>query len=755
MSNEIEIFTDGSRPTESMPGLQVHQPHVPLKHTAMKQMHRLLRGRYPLAITLAVVCGVAGAIGGFFSRKPLYQSNALIQIKSTVPDSERLQHPDVELPGYYSFVRAEILAMSSPDVIRAALQSPQWRALRPGGEDQIVPFSTNLDVAQDPNSDLIKLTFSDPNPEVAKAGANCICRSYLDWYQSHDPSGNENKKRLLEQHRDQLSDQLARLNYQLDQLREPYGTDNLTSYMYGEFDQLNRREADAEGAKMELARIQAQLGEQTSGAQTQPTAASWRTADEIALVDPYLRSLLAHRETIQEDIRRMEDLGYGATSPGIKNAQNDLDLAKYQIDQYVREFNRTPHYGANPGQPGGLPVSQSDLTRAKGEYDQLVAEIATQKETVKKLGTLVQQIQQLKSTISATQTESDNTVRALDDLESQMDLESNQVEILDPGDMPAIPTEDRRWMMSAVGLLGGGALPIGLLLLIGLMDRRYRYSDETEATATGVPLLGILPTLPDMSGDPEQAAIAAHCVHQVRTLLQINGPGRRVYTVTSAASGDGKTSLTLALGLSFAASGSRTLLIDADMVGAGLTARMGVNCEHGLIEAISTGNLDSLVRPSDAEGLSILPVGTAMRRYAGTIAPAAVSKLVAQARGSYDVVLVDTGPILGSIEACAFSVAADAVVVCVARGQNRPLGDKALSHLQMIGAHLAGVVFNRAGSRDFERSVSRTVVHSIPVRNGPAIARSNGNRMGPIAKAVASSVRGEPKNGNSDVGRGD
>ena len=113
-------------------------------------------------------------------------------------------------------------------------------------------------------------------------------------------------------------------------------------------------------------------------------------------------------------------------------------------------------------------------------------------------------------------------------------------------------------------------------------------------------LLGILPDLPDRLSDPEQAAIAAHCVHQIRTMLQINGgtEERRVFAVTSASPGDGKTSLTLALGLSYAACGTRTLLIDCDLVGAGLTARMNVSAAEGVLEAIANRSL-LRIRPHD------------------------------------------------------------------------------------------------------------------------------------------------------------
>src|SRR5205085_10861573 len=180
--------------------------------------------------------------------------------------------------------------------------------------------------------------------------------------------------------------------------------------------------------------------------------------------------------------------------------------------------------------------------------------------------------------------------------------------------------KDRRPIFAAIGFMGGAGLPIGLLLLFGLFDTRYRYSDETAAsgqTMGGLTLLGILPNLPDRLSDPEQAAIAAHCVHQIRTMLQINTglEDRRVFAVTSASPGDGKTSLTLALGLSFAASGSRTLLIDCDLVGAGLTARLDMSGPDGVLEAMSHRDLLNYVRPTDISDLSMLPVGQAQAHH--------------------------------------------------------------------------------------------------------------------------------------------
>ena len=144
---------------------------------------------------------------------------------------------------------------------------------------------------------------------------------------------------------------------------------------------------------------------------------------------------------------------------------------------------------------------------------------------------------------------------------------------------------------------------------------------------SGMTLLGILPNLPDRLTDPAQAATAAHCVHQIRTMLQINaGEDRNVFAITSASPGDGKTSLTLALGLSFAASGSRTLLIDGDLVGAGLSTRLNMTGPEGILEAMTSRELLPYIQQTDIADLAMLPVGQAQAHHAGMFSPTSVRR---------------------------------------------------------------------------------------------------------------------------------
>jgi polysaccharide biosynthesis transport protein len=163
------------------------------------------------------------------------------------------------------------------------------------------------------------------------------------------------------------------------------------------------------------------------------------------------------------------------------------------------------------------------------------------------------------------------------------------------------------------------------------------------------------------------------------------------------------------------------------------------------------------VRPTDIADLAMLPVGQAQAHHAGMFSPAALRRLLTEAKKHYEIILIDSGPVLGSIEATPVCAAADGVILCVSRGQQRPLVEKAIQHLMNIGAKFAGVVFNRAQAKDFARSISGISLRSI-ARQHQTSANGNGSNgrtnghggfnsgegpkaFGPVARAVASSVK--------------
>jgi Mrp family chromosome partitioning ATPase len=312
----------------------------------------------------------------------------------------------------------------------------------------------------------------------------------------------------------------------------------------------------------------------------------------------------------------------------------------------------------------------------------------------------------------------------------------------------------------------------------------------------GMRVLGMLPSLPRNLEDPGAASFAALCVHHIRMLLQVmpRMDSHPVIAVTSPSPGDGKTSLTLALALSFAASGKSTLLIDCDIVGAGLTRRvnaiirrrigqilirenlitpaqlrealnlaqrtgrklgevlvdegyveqeqvtraltMQAETSVGLLDVMRGEVLEECVADTGMARLWILPVGSALAEHGATISPEGFRTVLEQARKRFDVVLVDTGPVPGSIESSVAASQSDGVVLCVSRGEQGPLVRRASEHLHDIGSRALGLVFNRATPEDFSSSYGAMSSPSIPARI-PEKQGADRATFGPVASAVA------------------
>jgi len=169
--------------------------------------------------------------------------------------------------------------------------------------------------------------------------------------------------------------------------------------------------------------------------------------------------------------------------------------------------------------------------------------------------------------------------------------------------------------------------------------------------------------------------------------------------------------------------------------------------EHiGLREALSGDSARECITATGTPGLFLLPLGSAQRHHAAQLSFPALRSLLDEVRPRFDVVLIDTGPVCGSLEASVVAMAADEVVLTVARGEQRPVMQRAIDQLLAAGANLAGIVFNRAGVEDIMASGFSSSMRSVPmdedggVRSPLAPLQHTEHkylRLGPIATAVA------------------
>ncbi|MEA2710774.1 MAG: polysaccharide biosynthesis transport protein [Phycisphaerales bacterium] len=772
MSRDIQIYSQSHLPTMQDDLFHANALGVPGasgggsgnangQNSPLRKVQRLLRGREKLAIGLAICGMLVGCIVGWLGQKPKWVSSGVVWIRPIIP---RLTESDKVMPFYQYYVQSQTAIITGPRVLERAVQSNEWKATGlPSNSDSVSMIKQDLEVVYAKNSQHILVSYTDERDVVAQAAVRSVIQAYRDIYS--DANGQEMKSKLqqIEAKKDELDSAMRGIQGQMRALVEKHGHDDLSAIYIESQKRLMELRDKVRSTQMKLDSAMAgapKEGENVAAAD--PTKGI--TLEMIASNDVTMREYIKTLEAMEFNLQRLAR-NVGPKSRIYADAAADVELQKQRINTYAESFrkNFTGQDIFNPDTMQVLPLTKGMLAQLQRQGDELLKQYEKDQADFQVLSQDWSKILDLKQQLERHRNDLDKYTKQYEEQVAQAAM-GGTLQVVSDGDTP-VQAPDKRKQFAFVGLLGGGGLPIAVLLLVGLLDGRMRYSEEAGADMSGMTLLGILPNLPDRLTDPAQAATAAHCVHQIRTMLQINsGEDRNVFAVTSASPGDGKTSLTLALGLSFAASGSRTLLIDCDLVGAGLTARLDMSGPDGVLEAMANRELLPHIRTTDIADLSMLPVGQAQAHHAGMFSPQALRRLLNEAKKHFEIILIDSGPVLGSIEATPVCAAADGVILTVSRGQQRPLVEKAIQHLMSIGARFAGVVFNRAQANDFARSISGISLRSIARQHQTGVATGNGHgthahgtsgmqrsdgvkAFGPVARAVASSVKPQDQEG--------
>ncbi len=780
----------------------------------LRKLHMMLAGRYHYAIILVLLGILAGGMGAYELVTPLYQSEGSVQVEqfssSVLPGTEEQRIRNLE-----SYILAQIEMLTGGDIITQAMQSQTWRDT--GRDMNPVDFAaaitTEYTTRRNRNQEIFRVMFTDVNPQTAQAGLDALLTAYEQWHARQDSEQKMQLLRVLERMRTEAMQDIDNLTQQIFRIA-PAGLERIDHDRIAALEQLQVIEKE-----LEAARAQREIVERTQLETHEVSNPDSVDAVVTLIAESGDRTMLA----LLENLRRAEtELNYIEERAGpnhwqAKQLRTAFTVARRKVDEYAWNFDlaRLPN-AVQSLSTEELDARINELTQRYNALDARINDLAR----------LRLNVQQLDRRRQLADNQLVSIIARIDSEMTSSTVDENRVRVLGRGTIPTLPhNASQRKQMAVMGGALGGAVGLGAMLLIGAMDRRLRDSDDVRWTTGNAGLLGVLPALPDDLADPEQAAMASHCVHHIRALLQVSDddqePGR-VFSITSPAAGTGKTSLALALGLSFAECGARTLVIDADLFGGQLSARvnaivrrrigqilkrtgkvtdaeleqamqraretrrkigatlvdMDLLSEHditealdaqsdtrvGLLDAIDGEPLSQCVADTGFRNLWILPIGQAQPYDAARLSPGSIRRLFHEALQAFDIVLVDTGPVPASLEASVVASEADGVILTVSRGEQRPLAAKAKQHLESIGAHVTGVVFNRADGREVDsysyrpRSISgeRSVSRSSRIRSAAPLPRDHRTATyGPIAQAVSLSASTEPVNGRGQNGRSD
>jgi polysaccharide biosynthesis transport protein len=428
--------------------------------------------------------------------------------------------------------------------------------------------------------------------------------------------------------------------------------------------------------------------------------------------------LLDDKNAALNNLDKWRKQGYGDGHRFVKQVLQEIAGIEESMERRREEWLKSGASSATVSAAATVARAGSESTaallRQRGNLNRQLTD--TYKEASVLAGK-IQEMDALKRSIEDNRIRAGDFTKALEDIRANAEYarQAGRIDIMYPEVPPSLPdTKARKQLALALGFLGFMA-PIAIIALYGIIDRRYRYSDEAlEEGPNNAPLLGVLPKLPSDLSDTEQSAAAAHCVHQIRALIQIGGRKKRIFAVTSSNPGDGKTSLALSLGFSFAGSGARTLLVDLDMIGQGLSRGLRMREPTSFFADILEGRIVERVKRTNVSNLWLIPTGVSDdHRTANRLSEGMVTKVLDAVRDDYDIVLIDTGPVLGSIEAHLVCAQADGVVLVVGAGRARGQVKSAVEQLRRVGATVLGMVFNLAEGRDFKTSAASQSFRSV------------------------------------------
>jgi polysaccharide biosynthesis transport protein len=310
-------------------------------------------------------------------------------------------------------------------------------------------------------------------------------------------------------------------------------------------------------------------------------------------------------------------------------------------------------------------------------------------------------------------------------------VEAGDVDVVDMADVPYAPVLTASAVKLALGLVLGLMLGLLLAYLLEALNTSVRRPEDLEAVLH-VPGLAVIPRISGGSpngrsklrgllgsgkagktaaGSPmsggQTFSIGIEAFRNLRTSLIWSDGGEALKTlvVTSAAPGEGKTLTAANLAVTLAYDGLRVLLVDCDIRRPRVHGLFHLPRAPGLMELLtaSTGpgapRLPA-IRDTSVVGLSVLPCGALPSNAANLLSGTRMKVLLQELREQYDIIVLDTPPVLATADAGIVASLTDGVLLVVRAGTtDKNAAQRACQQLANVGARVIGTVLNDPGGQ--------------------------------------------------------
>ena len=675
--------------------IEAEAPSVPFTH----YLWILRRHFWKIAAFVSLCVLVTGIVTARL--RPIFESVATVDVNFSAPSGvvgQDSTNAYIEDPD--TFLATQTRLIQSDAVLRPVAE--QFHLLKTNGQEAVTaPVSiAGLQVSRPSGTNLLLISYRSTDPHQAADIANAVANSFLARTYNLRIRSSATLSSFMEKQLDDLKAKMEQSNLALAQFEkdlnviDPEDKTNILSarllqlnseYTTAQIDRVNKQAAleAIKSNSLEAAEISSQ------------NAALLKFSDELSQA----REHFAVVKTT-----------FGINHPEYHKAETQVAEAQVQFDEERKAVAAKLAVQYNQALDREQILGKT-VADAKSEWDSL---------NVRSF-----QYRQFKQEADSDKALYDELVKKIQEADINAGFQDNNISIADaarPMPHPVYPNLRLNLMMA---FLVSTILGICTALLLDSIDTTLRDPQRTSQFL-GVDVVGTMPidragallprpvvpvgtepaltkviSSPNNKGYYGTTSGFEEAIRTIRnTILLSDFEGRlRSIALTSAAPSEGKSTIAAHLAIANADREKKTLLVDADLRRPSLHSKFGFNPRVGLSNVL-TGELpwqDVLLPIKGKPNLTLLPAGPGSHRAADLIGTR-LSSLLDEFAKDYDLVILDSPPLLGFAECLQISTAADGVLIVSLAGETKRKAVAAVvSLLQRLRANIIGLILNQVG----------------------------------------------------------
>ncbi|MGE0118029.1 MAG: GumC family protein [Dongiaceae bacterium] len=579
-------------------------------------------------------------------------------------------------------------------VRNAVSQVKQWLAGiggTPGGGDaartlqtRIVDnFLSRLEVGIEGRSRVISVTFTSRSPETAAEVVNTLADLYIVMQLEAKFAATRTATRWLNDRLTELRQRVEMAEDAAEKYRAEHGLIANRDVM------ITTEQASEVGSQLALARSQRAEAE----ARLREVESVAANPSGAATVSEVLGSDLIQRLRVQETEiqRKVSDLGQtlGRNHPSIVSARAELVEVRSKIETEVQKIvqKMRNEVVAAKAREAALAESLEELKVRAGEQNQFEVKLRA-----------------LEREATASRTLLETFLVRAQETRSQESYQTADAQVVSRADIPGGPSSPRTKLMVLAGFFLALGFAILLAFLLEFLDSGFRSEEQLEQTL-GIASLGLVPSLKRSWGKSQRPSTyvvkhpASAYVESIRglyTSLRLSNGDHlpRVVLIASSLPNEGKTTLAVSFASLLSGSGLRALVIDTDLRKPAVHRALGLAAKPGLVDYLQDQSpLTSVIQRDASTGIDVIAAGGTGGKRPDLLGTDRMRGLLDQLQATYDVVILDSAPLLAVSETRILVRIADKTVFLVRWADTRR--DTALRGLQYVaeaGSNVVGVM---------------------------------------------------------------